>query len=209
MFPTTELQGNCPSQKSPSTDDEWPATSDLHLMISVEKRPYLGSNLVPTLANLQVHNFTHFVWLGRVGGYNLSQALQLCRTSPVPAALSATPSTALPQGPFYTPGTVTQPARGVASPRHCSRSPGPFTAWVQVQQHRCITCGLESSIVTCIPSQFPVQQCGAWMNICAYSVCVSLFYIRHNIYTNICAYREIIAQSEWYLNLLNTCASAT
>lgn len=177
MFPTTELQGNCPSQKSPSTDDEWPATSDLHLMISVEKRPYLGSNLVPTLANLQVHNFTHFVWLGRVGGYNLSQALQLCRTSPVPAALSATPSTALPQGPFYTPGTVTQPARGVASPRHCSRSPGPLY---------CLGTGTTAQVhhlwlgkQHCHMHPFPVPCAAVWcMNeyMCIFCLCFIILY---------------------------------
>lgn len=48
------------------------------------------------------------------------------RRSPLPAALSATPSPAQPQGPFYTPGAVTEPARGVASPRHCTSSQGPL-----------------------------------------------------------------------------------
>lgn len=59
--------------------------------------------------------------------------------------------------------------------------------------------GLESNIVTCTLSQLvPVLCAAVWcMNICAYSSCVSLFYIRHNLYTNVCAYVEIIAQSEW------------
>lgn len=163
MLATTELQDNCPPQKSPSTDDVWPATSDLLGTISVEKRPYLGSNLVPTLANLQVHDLTHFGWLRRGGGYNLSQALQLPRTSPVPAALSATPSTAQPQGPFYTPGTVTQPARGVASPRQCSRA--SLLPGYRYNSTGAPLSALESNTVTCTPSQFSVQQCGAWMYV--------------------------------------------
>lgn len=158
-FPPLNYKVIVTPQKSPSTDDVWPATSDLLLMIRVEKRPYLGSNLVPTLANLQVHDFTHFVWLRRVGGYNLSQALQLPKTSPVPAALSATPSTAQPQGPFYTPGTVTQPARGVASPRHCTRA--SLLPGYRYNSTGAPLSALESNIVTCIPSQFSVQQCGA------------------------------------------------
>lgn len=37
------------------------------------------------------------------------------QNKPLSAALSATPSAVRPKGPFYTRGTVTQPARGVAS----------------------------------------------------------------------------------------------
>lgn len=167
------------------------ATSDLLLMISVEKRPYLGSNLVPTLANLQVHDFTHFVRLRPVGGYNLTQALQLPRTEPS-VALSATPSTAQPQGPFYTRGSVTA-SQGSSQPQALHQ--GLFAAWVQVQQHRCTTEWLGKQHFHMHP--LPGLCAAVWcMNICAYSVCVSLFCIRHNIYSNICAYVEIIAQSE-------------
>lgn len=153
-----------PPRKSPSIDDVCIATSDLLLMISVEKRPYLGSNLVPTLANLQVHNFTHFVRLRPIGGYNLTRALQL--QSPEQALclllLSATPSTAWPQGPFYTRGTVTQPARGVASPRHCTGA--PLLPGYRCNSTGASPSGLESNIVTCTLYnwfQFSVQQCDA------------------------------------------------
>lgn len=197
MLPITELQGSC-SPKSP--------------------HPLMMFDLLLLLSNqwsvLKRDLTLDPIWFPHWPICRCTISRIFCASDPLVATTSPRLSSCSPQKepsaccsisytqPSPAPGALLYPrgchgaSQGSSQPQALHQQPRASL----LPGHRYNSTGaslsaLESSIVTCIPSQLIPGLCAAaWcMNICAYSSCVGLFYIRHNIYTNICAYVEIIA----------------
>lgn len=182
MLPTTELQGNCPPPKvpihwwcvtcylwSPADDQGWKETL-----------PWLqfGSHTGQS-AGARFHAFCVAQtcwWLQPLPGSAAPQnqpcaccSISYTQHSPAPGAL------------LY-PRDCHSASQGSSQPQALHQ--GLFTAWVQVQQHRCTTECLGKQ--HCHMHPFPVLCAAVWcINICAHILFVFHYFILDIIYIQI------------------------